>query len=65
MCSGASCSCAANGLSCTNYCVCEGNIACFNPQTLMDEDVEGQGEEDEQSDDDCSDRAIVDFEDGD
>ena len=44
-------SCVANGLSCTNYCQCEGAEECFNPLTQRVIDEGDEEEEDEEDKD--------------
>ena len=51
-CSGARCSCNRAGLSCTDYCKCEGGVTCCSPFTSKQMDTEDDerelGEDDEE-----------------
>ena len=39
-CSGARCSCNSAGLSCTDYCKCEGGVACYSHFTIKQMNIE-------------------------
>lgn len=52
-CSGGRCSCNSAGLSCTDYCKCEGGVTCCSRFTSKQMDIEGdEGELDDDDDDD-------------
>ena len=44
-CSGTRCSCSSAGLSCTDYCKCEGGDICCSPFTIKHMDIEDDEEE--------------------
>ena len=43
------CGCSSKGLSCTQYCACEGADQCHNPLTIKDNDREDDTDSEEEN----------------